>query len=464
MRVSPETIYQAIYVQARGGLRREIADALGTGRTRRKPHRSPQQRTRRFVDEMVMICERLAEIGDLAVPGHWEGDLIIGRDGASAIGTLVERSTRYVMLVHLPRGRLAEAVRDALIDTAKTLPSHLVRSLTWDQGSEMAAHGAFSAATEISVYFCDPASPWQRGSNENTNGLLRQYFPKGTDLARHSAEHLAAADGGFVDDGLGGGECGDQGWEGQVVDGAGVAASGGVDQGDGVVGVEGVGSSGDLHVVGDVVAGLLGRHCRHRVAQRDALFEGCEGTHAHLAAQGGLADQQAGKRGCAVHFVVGQHSDCFELAVVEQVGLVDQHDRGAAAFGLFGASPRAAASAVRSRRGRIGARTPRGEVCLICERYRTHPGRIRGARRWGWPALTCGGRRAPGGGRWMSRGRVAALKASGTKRQVGSRIDAVLPSAGDISVQFCRAVTRGLSRDAGLSGGLVQVFGRATRS
>src|SRR3954453_15142238 len=194
MRVCPETIYQALYVQARGGLRREVATALRTGRTRRKPRRAPAARTPRFTDPMVMISDRPAEVADRAVPGHWEGDLIIGADGASAIGTLVERATRYVMLVHLPAGRTAEAVRDQLVATMTTLPEHLRGSLTWDQGAEMAAHPSFSVATDMPVYFCDPASPWQRGSNENTNGLLRQYFPKGTDLSVHGPadlEHVA---------------------------------------------------------------------------------------------------------------------------------------------------------------------------------------------------------------------------------------------------------------------------------
>jgi transposase, IS30 family len=194
MRVCPETIYQALYLQARGGLRREIAAALRTGRTRRKPHRDPAARTPRFVDPMIMISDRPAEVEDRAVPGHWEGDRIIGADGASAIGTLVERATRYVLLVHLPDGRTAEAVRDQLVATMTTLPDHLRGSLTWDQGAEMASHRSFSVATDIPVYFCDPASPWQRGSNENTNGLLRQYFPKGTDLSVHKPadlEHVA---------------------------------------------------------------------------------------------------------------------------------------------------------------------------------------------------------------------------------------------------------------------------------
>ncbi|HEY4456828.1 MAG TPA: IS30 family transposase [Pseudonocardiaceae bacterium] len=190
MRVSPETIYQAVYVQARGGLRREVADALRTGRTRRKPHRRPDQRTSRFVEEMVMISERPAEVEDRAVPGHWEGDLIVGTRSETAIVTLVERSTRYVMLGHLPGGHTAEEVRDVLVPLIATLPEHLRGSLTWDQGCEMAAHQQFTVATGVPVYFCDPHSPWQRGSNENTNGLLRQYFPKGTDLSVHSAEDL----------------------------------------------------------------------------------------------------------------------------------------------------------------------------------------------------------------------------------------------------------------------------------
>jgi len=190
MRVSPETIYQALYVQARGGLRGEVAVALRTGRTRRKPHSRPDQRTHRFVDEMVMISERPPEVEDRAVPGHWEGDLIVGPGSASAIVTLVERKTRYVMLGHLPGGHTAQEVRDVLTTLIGTLPEHLRGSLTWDQGAEMAAHQQFSIATGVPVYFCDPHSPWQRGSNENTNGLLRQYFPKSTDLRPYGPEDL----------------------------------------------------------------------------------------------------------------------------------------------------------------------------------------------------------------------------------------------------------------------------------
>ncbi|MGW0500501.1 IS30 family transposase [Streptomyces sp. NPDC003007] len=192
MHVVHETVYQALYVQGRGALRRELAGALRTGRARRKPHRQANCRQPRFTDPMVMISDRPAEADDRAVPGHWEGDLIIGKNSGSAIGTLVERSTRYVMLLHLPTDHTAASVRDALTDAAHRLPPHLKQSLTWNQGSEMAAHRSFTVATDVPVYFCDPASPWQRGSNENTNGLLRQYFPKGTDLSVHNREHLDA--------------------------------------------------------------------------------------------------------------------------------------------------------------------------------------------------------------------------------------------------------------------------------
>jgi IS30 family transposase len=192
MQVSHETIYQALYVQGRGELRRELARALRTGRTYRKPRRRPDQRQPRFTTPMIMISDRPAEADDRAVPGHWEGDLIIGKDQQSQIGTLVERATRYVLLVHLPGDRTAEAVRDALAATMQTLPAELKRSLTWDQGAELALHHQINLATNLPVYFCDPHSPWQRGSNENTNGLLRQYFPKGTDLSVHTADHLKA--------------------------------------------------------------------------------------------------------------------------------------------------------------------------------------------------------------------------------------------------------------------------------
>ncbi|MHC9297517.1 IS30 family transposase [Mycobacterium sp. LTG2003] len=189
MRVSHETIYQALYFQARGGLKKEVAQSLRSGRTCRKPNRKPGERYQRFVDPMLMIADR-PDIEDRAVPGHWEGDLIMGELNKTAIGTLVERTTRYTMLVHLPGGHDAETVRDGLIATMKTLPQHLRGSLTWDQGAEMAGHKVFSMATDMAVYFCDPASPWQRGTNENTNGLLRQYFPKGTDLSVFGPEDL----------------------------------------------------------------------------------------------------------------------------------------------------------------------------------------------------------------------------------------------------------------------------------
>ncbi|MFF7183324.1 IS30 family transposase [Streptomyces sp. NPDC008121] len=192
MHVTHETIYQALYVQGRGELRRELAKALRTGRTMRRPHCQSYRRQPRMSKDMVMISERPAEVTDRAIPGHWEGDLIIGKANKSAIGTLVERSSRFVTLVHLPDGRQPSQVRDALIQTISALPVHLRRSLTWDQGSEVALHAQFSIATDMPVFFCDPGSPWQRGSNENTNGLLRQYFPKGTDLARYPREELDA--------------------------------------------------------------------------------------------------------------------------------------------------------------------------------------------------------------------------------------------------------------------------------
>jgi len=185
MRVSHETIYQALYVQSRGGLNRELTAHLRTGRSMRKPRRVEGERRGRIPD-MVMISERPAEADDRAIPGHWEGDLILGSVASgSAIGTLVERSTGFVMLLHLPGNHTALAVQEAMIEKITQLPDQLKRSLTWDQGSEMASHAQITAATGLDIYFCDPHSPWQRGSNENTNGLLRQYFPKGTDLSVH---------------------------------------------------------------------------------------------------------------------------------------------------------------------------------------------------------------------------------------------------------------------------------------
>jgi IS30 family transposase len=207
MRVSHEAIYQSLYVQGRGALRRELTACLRTGRALRVPRARAHGRGKGFVTDEIMISQRPAEAADRAVPGHWEGDLILGLR-SSAIGTLVERTSRFTMLLHLPpmddrdaprvkngpalTGHGAEAVRDAIATAIVTLPEQLRRSLTWDQGAEMAQHAQLRIDTGLEVYFCDPQSPWQRGSNENTNGLLRQYFPRGTDLARHSADDLAA--------------------------------------------------------------------------------------------------------------------------------------------------------------------------------------------------------------------------------------------------------------------------------
>ena len=191
MRISHEAIYQSLYVQGRGELRRELTRCLRTGRAVRKPRRRADGRRERIKDK-VLISERPADVEDRAVPGHWEGDLIKGKDGLSSVGTLVERTTRFVMLLHLPDNAGAEAVRDAIIAQIGTLPAALRRTLTWDQGIELARHAEITVAADLPVYFCDPHSPWQRGSNENTNGLLRQYLPKGSDLSRHSAADLDA--------------------------------------------------------------------------------------------------------------------------------------------------------------------------------------------------------------------------------------------------------------------------------
>jgi len=208
MRISHEAIYQALFVQGRGVLRRELTACLRTGRVLRVPRARVRRRGKGFVSPEIMLNQRPAEAADRAVPGHWEGDLILGL-GSSAIGTLVERTTRFTMLLHLPRlaghgeaprtkngpalaGHGAEAVRDAITRNIITLPEELRRSLTWDQGAEMAQHDRLKIDAAVQVYFCDPQSPWQRGTNENTNGLLRQYFPKGTDLSVHSADEIAA--------------------------------------------------------------------------------------------------------------------------------------------------------------------------------------------------------------------------------------------------------------------------------
>ena len=208
MRISHEAVYQSLYVQGRGALRRELTACLRTGRALRVPRARSRGRGKSHVAPEVMVSQRPAEADDRAVPGHWEGDLILGLR-SSAIGTLVERTTRFTMLLHLPRmpghgegarvkngpalaGHGAEAVRDAIARTITTLPEALRRSLTWDQGAEMSQHAQLRIDTGVRVYFCDPHSPWQRGTNENTNGLLRQYFPKGTDLSAHGADDLAA--------------------------------------------------------------------------------------------------------------------------------------------------------------------------------------------------------------------------------------------------------------------------------
>jgi IS30 family transposase len=208
MRISHEAIYQALYVQGRGALRRELSACLRTGRALRMPRVRTRSPGRAFVSPEIMISQRPAEAADRAVPGHWEGDLIVGL-GSSAIGTLVERTTRFTILLHLPRmtdhdkeagakkrpalaGHGAEAVRDAITRAIFTMPEQLRRSLTWDQGAELAQHARLKIDTGVQIYFCDPHSPWQRGTNENTNGLLRQYFPKGTDLNAHDADDLEA--------------------------------------------------------------------------------------------------------------------------------------------------------------------------------------------------------------------------------------------------------------------------------
>jgi IS30 family transposase len=208
MRISHEAIYQALYVQSRGALRRELTACLRTGRALRVPRARVRGKGKSFVYPEILISERPPEIADRAVPGHWEGDLILGL-GSSAIGTLVERTTRFTLLLYLPRmaaygelarikngpalaGHGAEAVREAITRTIISLPQQVRQSLTWDQGAEMAQHVDLRIDTGLQIYFCDPHSPWQRGTNENTNGLLRQYFPKGTDLSVHSANDIAA--------------------------------------------------------------------------------------------------------------------------------------------------------------------------------------------------------------------------------------------------------------------------------
>ena len=190
MRISHESIYRSIYVQGRGELRRELARCLRTGRAVRRTRGRVSGRDQAKIPNLISISERPAEADDRAVPGHWEGDLITGAKNRSAIGTLVERSTRFLILLHLPERHDAEAVRDAVIAAMHELPEHLRRSLAWDRGSEMTRHAEITLAANVPIYFCDPASPWQRGSNENTNGLLRQYFAKGSDLSIYPKDYL----------------------------------------------------------------------------------------------------------------------------------------------------------------------------------------------------------------------------------------------------------------------------------
>jgi IS30 family transposase len=208
MRISHEAIYQSLYIQGRGALRRELTACLRTGRALRVPKERTRGRGKSFVTPEILISERPATVDDRAIPGHWEGDLIVGL-ASSAIGTLVERTTRFTVLLHLPplpghghqprdkhgpalAGHGAEAVRDAVKKAMASFPEQLRRSLTWDQGAEMSQHAQLSIDTGLKVYFCDPRSPWQRGTNENTNGLLRQYFPKGTNLSAHRPTDLQA--------------------------------------------------------------------------------------------------------------------------------------------------------------------------------------------------------------------------------------------------------------------------------
>jgi IS30 family transposase len=192
LQVSHETIYQSLFVQGRGALRHELHVCLRSGRAMRRNKKwTKGGHGMGKIKDMVMISERPAEVEDRAVPGHWEGDLILGK-GFTSVGTLVERTTRYVILLRLPNDHGAKAVRDAMTKRIVTLPAQLRRTLTWDQGPEMSEHVRFTVDTGVQVYFCDPRSPWQRGTNENTNGLLRQYLPKGTDLSVHSQQQLDA--------------------------------------------------------------------------------------------------------------------------------------------------------------------------------------------------------------------------------------------------------------------------------